>query len=140
MGAGQELLPELHSHISPVGFVSIPKVRPGDAVFWHCDVAHMVENEHQGDQDASVFYIPVAPLCDVNAEYLRRQRENFLKKQPPPDFPGGVGESMHEGTGTADVLSAVGRRSMGLQPFNSSLAQTPGEKSAYDSANRILGF
>ncbi|KAJ4171803.1 hypothetical protein NW754_007398 [Fusarium falciforme] len=71
MGAGQELLPNHHPHVSPSGFVTIPRMRPGDAVFWHCDAAHMVEKEHQGKQDASVFYIPAVPLCDVNAVHLQ---------------------------------------------------------------------
>ncbi|KAF5013125.1 hypothetical protein FDECE_845 [Fusarium decemcellulare] len=140
MGAGQELLPNLHPHISPSGFITIPTVRPGDAVFWHCDAAHMVEMEHQGKQDASVFYIPVVPLCDVNANYLRRQRDNFLSLRPPPDFPGGVGESEHVDSGTVDYLSEMGKRSMGCAPFDPSNATTPGERAAYDFANKTLGF
>lgn len=138
MGAGQELLPEFHEHLNPVGFVSIPRVRPGDAVFWHCDVAHMVEEEHRGVRDASVFYIPVAPLCEVNAGYLKRQKENFLQQRPPPDFPGGVGESLHSGTGTVKDPSEAGLRSMGLAKFDSTLARTDGERTTYELANSML--
>lgn len=139
MGAGQELPAELHPHISPGAFVSVPAVRPGDAVFWHCDVAHMVESEHKGATDASVFYIPIAPLCEINADYLRRQRENFLGSQPPPDFPGGQGESEHVGRGTVDDLSEMGKRAMGCAVF-SGQGETPGEKAAYALANEVLGY
>ncbi|CAH0047470.1 unnamed protein product [Clonostachys solani] len=140
MGAGQELLPSLHSHISPGGFVTIPTVRPGDAVFWHCDTAHMVEAEHQGTEDASVFYIPSFPLCNINASYLKRQRENFLGLRPPPDFPGGIGESEHVDAGSVAYLSPEGKRAMGCSPFDPNLASTPGEKSAYEFANKTLEF
>jgi hypothetical protein len=74
IGAGQELESESHSHIATDAFVSIPLVHPGDAVFWHCNTAHIVESEHEGTEDASVFYIPSAPLCDVNTRYLKRQK------------------------------------------------------------------
>lgn len=138
MGAGQELPSDSHPHISSGAFVSVPAVRPGDAVFWHCDVAHMVESDHLGHEDASVFYIPVAPLCEINVDYLRRQRDNFLKSQPPPDFPGGVGESEHVGHGTVDDLGEVGRRAMGCAAF-SGKGETPGEEAIYALANEILG-
>lgn len=32
---------------------SVPKVNPGDAVFWHCDVIHSVEEEHTGKEDSA---------------------------------------------------------------------------------------
>ncbi|KXN84869.1 hypothetical protein AN958_11999 [Leucoagaricus sp. SymC.cos] len=32
---------------------SVPKVNPGDAVFWHCDVIHSVEEEHTGSEDSA---------------------------------------------------------------------------------------
>ena len=33
--------------------ISVPKVYPGDAVFWHCDVVHAVEVEHNGTSDSA---------------------------------------------------------------------------------------
>ena len=33
--------------------VSVPKVNPGDAVYWHCDVIHAVEREHTGSGDSA---------------------------------------------------------------------------------------
>ena len=32
---------------------SVPAVNPGDAVFWHCDVVHSVEQEHTGSEDSA---------------------------------------------------------------------------------------
>lgn len=140
MGAGQELLAADHSHIYSDGFVSIPRVQPGDAVFWHCDVAHMVEGEHCGMGDSGVLYIPSAPLCEVNAHYLKNQRAQFLESRPPPDFPGGVGESRHEGRGTVDYLSDEGKRAMGCLPFEVGPTATQGQQTAARMANSILGF
>ena len=33
--------------------VSVPKVYPGDTVYWHCDVIHAVEREHTGSGDSA---------------------------------------------------------------------------------------
>jgi ectoine hydroxylase-related dioxygenase (phytanoyl-CoA dioxygenase family) len=33
--------------------ISVPKVNPGDAVFWHADVVHSVEQEHTGSGDSA---------------------------------------------------------------------------------------
>lgn len=141
MGAGQELAITTHPHINPHGFVSIPHVRPGDAVFWHCDVAHMVEAEHRGMSDSSALYIPSVPLCEVNSKYVKRQRENFEQGIAPPDFPGGAGESQHKGRGQSeDIKSTTGRRAMGLERFEVSEYLTTGQRIAVDVANAILGF
>ena len=32
---------------------SVPSVKPGDTVFWHCDVVHSVEAEHTGTEDSA---------------------------------------------------------------------------------------
>ncbi|KUL88691.1 hypothetical protein ZTR_05216 [Talaromyces verruculosus] len=141
MGSGQELATMTHPHLNPHGFVSIPRVRPGDAVFWHCDVAHMVEAEHRGTSDSSVLYIPSVPLCEVNSAYIKRQRENFEQGIAPPDFPGGVGESQHKGRGQAeDIESIAGRRAMGLEKFGVAEHSTPGQRVLPGVANDILGF
>lgn len=141
MGAGQELPTSTHPHLNPHGFVSIPRVHPGDAVFWHCDVAHMVEAEHRGTIDSSVLYIPSVPLCEANIAYVKKQRENFVRGIAPPDFPGGVGESLHKGKcQTEDIKSTAGRRAMGLERFEISEHSTPGQRAAVEVANIMLGF
>ncbi|KAG6914833.1 hypothetical protein DXG01_015054 [Tephrocybe rancida] len=46
--------PELHPHLElDKTMTSVPKVYPGDTVFWHGDVIHAVEEEHTGTGDSS---------------------------------------------------------------------------------------
>ncbi|KZT73700.1 DUF1479-domain-containing protein [Daedalea quercina L-15889] len=95
--------------------VSVPKVYPGDMVFWHCDVVHAVEREHTGKNDSAVMYIPAMPLTSMNADYLCRQKESFIQGLPPPDFPPGKGETEYVGRGRPeDIKSPIGKRAMGL--------------------------
>ena len=48
------LTPESHPHLRlDECMVSVPKVNPGDTVFWHCDVVHAVEKEHTGTGDSA---------------------------------------------------------------------------------------
>ena len=48
------LTPESHPHLRLDDcMVSVPKVNPGDTVFWHCDVIHAVEKEHTGSGDSA---------------------------------------------------------------------------------------
>lgn len=55
-------------------------------------------------------YIPAVPLTQLNAQYVKDQRESFLQAIPPPDFPGGVGESNFKGTGKeSDVRESTAR-------------------------------
>jgi hypothetical protein len=55
-------------------------------------------------------YIPTVPLTAINAQYVRDQRESFLQAIPPPDFPGGVGESQFQGTGReSDVIGQAAK-------------------------------
>ncbi|KAF8161499.1 hypothetical protein B0H34DRAFT_654175 [Crassisporium funariophilum] len=119
IGKTQELNEKTHPHLK-LGqtMVSMPKVEPGDQVFWHCDTVHAVESHHRGAGDSSVLYIPVVPLTIHNASYLRDQRINFLAGLPAPDFPGGEGESKFVGRGTVDdIKNPEGRRLYGLEPF-----------------------
>ena len=68
------------------GISSIPDMEAGDTVFWHCDVIHAVENEHNGEFDSNVMYIAAAPWCEKNAAYLQRQWPAFVEGRSPPDF------------------------------------------------------
>lgn len=47
---------------------SVPKVNPGDAVFWHCDVVHSVEMEHTGKEASAGMYF--FPLCRSPRELI----------------------------------------------------------------------
>ncbi|KAH9847534.1 DUF1479-domain-containing protein [Lenzites betulinus] len=95
--------------------VPVPKVYPGDMVFWHCDVVHAVEQEHVGKADSTVMYIPAVPYTPTNAAYVQKQRESFLQGVAPPDFPATKGEAHCAGVGKAeDIDNPAGKRAMGF--------------------------
>ncbi|KAL9712131.1 hypothetical protein Ac2012v2_005208 [Leucoagaricus gongylophorus] len=141
IGKTQELNVKSHPHLHlDKTMVSIPKVQPGDQVYWHCDVVHAVESIHSGAGDSSVFYIPAVPLTLNNAYYLRDQHSNFVAGLPAPDFPGGEGESQCIGRGSAkDVKSVEGKRALGFERFETSPLAPQSEKDFLDNINRILG-
>lgn len=111
MGRSQELNDETHPHLQlSKTMVSIPKVAPGDQAWWHADMIHAVESVHQGKGPSAVMYIPSVPMTSTNLGYVRDQRESFKARRPPPDFPGGVGESLFRGTGAdRDIVGEQGR-------------------------------
>ncbi len=75
------------------------------------DMIHAVEAVHQGKGPSAVMYIPSVPLTIPNLEYVRDQRESFLQSRPPPDFPGGLGESQFVGTGMESNITTEDGRS-----------------------------
>ncbi|MBX6321868.1 MAG: DUF1479 family protein [Rhodospirillaceae bacterium] len=95
----------------------IPHVEPGDTVWWHPDVVHAVEDRHGGRGYSNVIYIGAAPYCAKNAAYLERQKAAFLAGRSAPDFAPEDHEVGFVGRATADDLSDLGRRQMGLQPW-----------------------
>ncbi|KAF8960034.1 hypothetical protein BDZ97DRAFT_1906016 [Flammula alnicola] len=113
---GPRPTPELHPNLKlNETMISVPKVNPGDTVFWHCDVVHSVEIEHTGKGDSAVMYIPAVPLTPQNQAYIERQKIAFLEGQRPPDFPKGEGEAGYLGVASVDdVISQEGKRAMGL--------------------------
>lgn len=100
--------PLLLSGLSP-----IPDLEPGDTVFWHCDVIHSVENEHQGEYDSNVMYIAAAPWCEKNAAYLERQYASFIDGKSPPDFAADDFEVNFTGRATEEQLTARGKEQLG---------------------------
>ncbi|KAL5490042.1 hypothetical protein ACEPAI_4875 [Sanghuangporus weigelae] len=113
---GPRLTPESHPHLRlEESMTSVPIVKPGDMVFWHCDVVHSVEQEHTGSEDSAVMYIPATPLTPQNLSYIDRQKETFLKGATPPDFPKTPGEGTFVGVGKdEDIVGESARRAMGL--------------------------
>jgi len=109
LGVGAAWHPDLMA-----GLVSIPEVEPGDAVFWHTDVAHAVGDEHSGKEHASVIYIGSAPDCAKNRAYLARQKDAFLSGRSAPDFAAENYEVDFEGRATIQDLTELGRSQMGL--------------------------
>jgi len=110
--------PVLHPHLRlEQSMTSVPRVCPGDAAFWHCDVIHAVEAEHKGAEDSVVMYIPAVPYTPMNKAYVDKQRERFLSGDRPPDFPQGMSEANFVGVATVDdITSSIGRVAMGFAP------------------------
>jgi Protein of unknown function (DUF1479) len=93
---------------------SIPRMQPGDTVFWHSDVVHAVENEHRGKGYSNVMYIASTPGCAKNTAYLAKQAPAFLAGKTPPDFAPDDFEVDFKGRATEKDLTPLGRSQMGL--------------------------
>jgi len=137
------LTEDTHPHLRTDDTMTcMPRVLPGDMVFWHCDVIHSVEEEHNGPSDSSVMYIPACPMTLRNASYLARQRETFKSGTTPPDY----GKDIKPETGfkliatEEDIISEEGKRAMGFAPFPIDESAPKGEKDLLREANRLLGF
>ncbi|KAI5455364.1 hypothetical protein NCC49_000178 [Naganishia albida] len=141
LGRSQELNDDTHPHLDlSRTLLPMRAVKPGDQVWWHCDGIHAVESEHKGKNASSVLYIPSAPLTEANARYIKNQRDNFLARIPPPDFPGGEGESRFRGTGREHDISTIeGHRGMGMAPLSLEGIDAD-ERSLRQAANKIWGF
>ncbi|KIM63346.1 hypothetical protein SCLCIDRAFT_1214235, partial [Scleroderma citrinum Foug A] len=113
---GPQPTPELHPHLRlNETMTSVPKVYPGDMVFWHCDVVHSVEREHTGRNDSAVMYIPAMPKTPQNWAYILRQAEAFQKGTNPPDFGQATGGVTYVGLAVeSDIKGHAGRMAMGL--------------------------
>lgn len=114
-GRALSVLPAWHAPLL-AALVPIPPMEPGDAVFWHGDVVHAVEDAHHGTGYSNVMYIASAPGCAKNDAYLKRQLPSFLRGESPPDFPADHFETDFAGRARADDLSALGREQMGFGP------------------------
>ena len=100
------------------GLVSIPQMEPGDTIWWHSDVIHAVEDKHGGSGYSNVIYIGAAPWCDKNEAFAKKQAAAFLEGRSSPDFAPEDYEVGFAGRATAADLSPLGRRQMGLEPWN----------------------
>jgi hypothetical protein len=112
-GRALSVRPEWHAPLLE-GLTSIPVMEPGDAVFWHSDVVHAVEDEHKGQGYSNVIYIGATVGCAKNTAYLARQAPTFLEGRTPPDFAPDDFEVDFRGRGTENDLTALGRSQLGL--------------------------
>ena len=96
------------------GLVSIPRVEPGDTVWWHPDMIHAVEDVHNGSQESNVIYIGASPRCPKNEAYARKQAAAFLAGESAPDFAPENYEVDFKGRATLDDLTDLGRAQMAL--------------------------
>jgi hypothetical protein len=115
---GRALSPVAQWHEALLPAVSpIPRVEPGDTVWWHPDVVHAVEDRHRGAGYSNVIYIGAAPYCAKNAAYLERQKAAFLSGKSAPDFGREDHEVGFEGRAGLEDLTPLGRKRMGLEAW-----------------------
>jgi hypothetical protein len=112
-GRALSVRPEWHALLLDA-LTSIPRMEPGDAVFWHSDVVHAVEDEHKGQGYSNVMYIGATVGCAKNSAYLARQAPAFLEGRTPPDFAPDDFEVDFQGRATEADLTPLGRSQMGL--------------------------
>ena len=123
-GRALSIQPEWHALLLE-GVTSIPRMEPGDAVFWHPDVIHAVENEHRGEGYSNVMYIGATVGCAKNTAYLERQAPAFLAGKTPPDFAPDDFEVDFRGRGMEEDLTALGRSQLGLAPRGANTESGP---------------
>jgi hypothetical protein len=93
---------------------TIPDVRAGDSVWWHCDLVHGVAPVEDQQGWGNVMYIPAAPWCPRNETYAESVREALRTGSSPSDFPEEHYERGWPDRFTVEDLDAVGRRGLGL--------------------------
>ncbi|KAF4337908.1 DUF1479 domain protein [Fusarium beomiforme] len=127
--------------------VGIPPVRPGDYVFWHCDLVHGVDPTNPGLVDSSVSYNACNPLTPYNIDSLITTRDSFQKGDVPIDFTRSHGtwerEYDHEDCGAKveNILSKEGLQAMGLKKLDiEEEGLTQGQKEVRTMANEKLGL
>ena len=96
------------------GLVSIPIVYPGDTVWWHPDVVHAVEDNHNGLNYSNVVYVGSTPYCEKNLVYIKKQSLKFLDGKSPPDFASEDYEINYKGRAKIDDLTDLGKKQLGL--------------------------
>lgn len=139
---------EDHPHLlMDQSMVGIPPVRPGDYVFWHCDLVHEVDKFHPGRRDSSVVYNACVPLTPYNIRSLRGVREAFRQATVPRDFVNynNIKEKEYQhddhGARQENILSLAGKRAMGLERFDEEEeGLTEGQRKVRRLANSVLGL
>ena len=96
------------------GLVSIPKMNPGDTVWWHPDVVHAVEDHHTGKGYSNVVYVGSTPYCEKNLVYAKKQSQKFLEGKSPPDFAAEDYEVAYKNRATITDLTSLGKKQLAL--------------------------
>ena len=100
------------------GLISIPKMKPGDTIWWHPDVIHAVEDQHSGKNYSNVVYVGATPYCKKNLKYVTKQSKKFLYGKSPPDFASEDFEVNYEGRVNFEDLSDLAKKQLGLKKWN----------------------
>ena len=96
------------------GLVSIPKMNPGDTVWWHPDVVHAVEDHHTGKGYSNVVYVGSTPYCEKNLAYDKKQSQKFLEGKSPPDFAAEDYEVTYKNRAKIKDLTLLGKKQLAL--------------------------
>ena len=99
------------------GLVSIPKMNPGDTIWWHPDVIHAVEDTHTGSNYSNVVYVGSMPFCEKNLNYAKKQAEKFLRGESPSDFAPEDYEVSYKNRTLINDLSDLGKKQMALKEW-----------------------
>jgi hypothetical protein len=97
------------------GIVTIPRMYPGDTIWWHPDLLHAVEDVNTGRGESNVMYISAAPECAKNKDFLELQKPAFLSGRSSPDFAAEDYEVDFAGRATLADLTPLGRAQMGFE-------------------------
>ena len=100
------------------GLISIPKMKPGDTIWWHPDVVHAVEDQHSGKNYSNVVYVGATPYCKKNLKYVTKQSIKFLHGKSPPDFASEDFEVNYEGRINFEDLSDLAKKQLGFKKWN----------------------
>ena len=100
------------------GLISIPKMNPGDTIWWHPDVVHAVEEKHLGKNYSNVIYVGATPYCKKNIDYIKKQSKKFIEGKSPPDFAPEDYEVDYKGRVTVNDLSELAKKQLGLVDWN----------------------
>ena len=100
------------------GLISIPKMNPGDTIWWHPDVVHAVEEKHQGKNYSNVIYVGATPYCKKNIDYIKKQSKKFIEGKSPPDFAPEDYEVNYKGRVKVNDLSELAKKQLGLIDWN----------------------
>ena len=100
------------------GLISIPKMKPGDTIWWHPDVVHAVEEKHKGKNYSNVIYVGATPYCKKNIDYIKKQSKKFIEGKSPPDFAPEDYEVNYKGRVTVNDLSELAKKQLGLVDWN----------------------
>ena len=100
------------------GLISIPKMNPGDTIWWHPDVVHAVEEKHLGKNYSNVIYVGATPYCKKNIDYIKKQSKKFIEGKSPPDFASEDYEINYKGRVTINDLSELAKKQLGLIDWN----------------------
>lgn len=109
------VISEKHHALLMRAYCPIPRVEPGDTVWWHPDLVHGVEDKHNGTGYSNVMYIGAAPDCAKNRVFLRKQRDAFESGRSSPDFVAEDYEVDFVNRFLPSDLSAQGRKQMGYE-------------------------